>query len=147
MNGESLDIKKDQLEKQKQRYPEDITEGKIDWEKLQATLGKENLEFRNERYVLNWAGKTDAFKVLQQSTTATLKPATEESINFDATENIFIEGENLEALKVLQKSYYNKVKCIIIDPPYNTVNDSFIYPDSFKESKKEYQKRIRNKAE
>lgn len=147
MNGESLDIQKDQLEKLKQLFPEAITEGKIDWVKLQATLGKENLEFRNERYVLNWAGKTDAFKVLQQSTTATLKPATEESINFNATENIFIEGENLEALKVLQKAYYNKVKCIIIDPPYNTVNDSFIYPDSFKESKEEYQKRIGDKDE
>lgn len=147
MNGESLDIQKDQLEKLKQLFPEAITEGKIDWEKLQATLGKENLVFRNERYVLNWAGKTAAFKVLQQSTTATLKPAAEESINFDTTENVFIEGENLEVLKVLQKAYYNKVKCIIIDPPYNTGNDSFIYPDSFKESKEEYQKRIGEKDE
>src|ERR1035437_180486 len=103
MTGESLDnlsrsfgIVQDQLEKLKQLFPETITEGKIDWEKLQATLGKENIEFRNERYVLNWAGKSDAFKVLQQSTTATLKPAPEESINFDTTENVFIEGENLE---------------------------------------------------
>lgn len=154
MTGESLDnlsrsfgILQDQLEKLKQLFPEAITEGKIDWEKLQATLGKENLEFRNERYVLNWAGKTDAFKVLQQSTTATLKPAPEESINFDTTENVFIEGENLEVLKVLQKAYYGKIKCIIIDPPYNTGNDSFIYPDSFKESKEAYQKRIGEKDE
>lgn len=147
MTGASLDIQPDQLEKLKQLFPEAITEGKIDWEKLQATLGKENLEFRNERYVLNWAGKTDAFKVLQQSTTATLKPAPEESINFDKTENVFIEGENLEVLKVLQKSYYGKIKCIIIDPPYNTGSDSFIYPDSFKESKEEYQKRIGEKDE
>lgn len=147
MTGESLDIRQDQLEKLKQLFPETITEGKIDWEKLQATLGKENLEFRNERYVLNWAGKTDAFKVLQQSTTATLKPVPEESINFDATENVFIEGENLETLKVLQKAYYGKIKCIIIDPPYNTGNDSFIYPDCFKESKEDYQKRIGEKDE
>ncbi|MBI5217703.1 MAG: site-specific DNA-methyltransferase, partial [Bacteroidia bacterium] len=147
MTGESLDIRQDQLEKLKQLFPETITEGKIDWEKLQATLGKENLEFRNERYVLNWAGKTDAFKVLQQSTTATLKPAPEESINFDTTENVFIEGENLEVLKVLQKAYYGKIKCIIIDPPYNTGNDSFIYPDCFKESKEDYQKRIGEKDE
>ncbi|MDO9339835.1 MAG: site-specific DNA-methyltransferase, partial [Bacteroidales bacterium] len=147
MTGESLTIIQDQLEKLKQLFPETITEGKIDWEKLQATLGKENIEFRNERYVLNWAGKSDAFKILQQSTTATLKPAPEESTNFDNTENVFIEGENLEVLKVLQKAYYGKIKCIIIDPPYNTGNDSFIYPDSFKESKEDYQKRIGEKDE
>lgn len=154
MTGESLNIVQDQLEKLKQLFPEAITEGKIDWEKLQATLGKENIEFRNERYVLNWAGKADAFKVLQQSTTATLKPCPGEGINdgFDSlsfgegrgevSENVFIEGENLEVLKVLQKAYYGKIKCIIIDPPYNTGSDSFIYPDSFKESKEGYQKRI-----
>jgi adenine-specific DNA-methyltransferase len=147
MTGESLNIIQDQLEKLKQLFPETITEGKIDWEKLQATLGKENIEFLNERYVLNWAGKSEAFKVLQQSTTATLKPSPEESINFDTTENVFIDGENLEVLKVLQKSYYGKIKCIIIDPPYNTGNDSFIYPDRFKENKEDYQKRIGEKDE
>jgi len=147
MTGESLSIIQDQLEKLKQLFPETVTEGKIDWEKLQATLGKENIEFLNERYVLNWAGKSEAFKVLQQSTTATLKPSPEESINFETTENVFIEGENLEVLKVLQKAYYGKIKCIIIDPPYNTGNDSFIYPDSFKESKEDYQKRIGEKDE
>jgi len=147
MTGESLVVVQDQLEKLKQLFPETITEGKIDWEKLQATLGKENIEFSNERYVLNWAGKSEAFKVLQQTTTATLKPVPEESINFDTTENVFIEGENLEVLKVLQKSYYGKVKVVCIDPPYNTGNDSFIYPDSFKESKEEYQKRIGEKDE
>lgn len=147
MTGNSLDIKQNQLEKLKHLFPEAITEGKIDWEKLQATLGKENLVFLNERYVLNWAGKTDAFRVLQQNTTATLKPVPEESINFNATENVFIEGENLEVLKVLQKSYYGKVKVVCIDPPYNTGNDSFIYPDSFKESKEDYQKRIGDKDE
>ena len=160
MTGESLTIIQDQLEKLKQLFPETVTEGKIDWEKLQTTLGKENIEFRNERYVLNWAGKSDAFKVLQQTTTATLKPCPGEGIN-DAlflpspsgegmgvrSENVFIEGENLEVLKVLQKAYYGKVKCIIIDPPYNTGNDSFIYPDSFKESKEDYQKRIGEKDE
>ena len=148
MNGKSLDILQDQLEKLKQLFPEAIIEGKIDWEKLQATLGKESaVGGLSERYVLNWAGKTDAFKVLQQTTTATLKPAPEESINFDTTENVFIEGENLEVLKVLQKAYYGKVKVICIDPPYNTGSDSFIYPDSFKESKEDYQKRIGEKDE
>lgn len=164
MTGESLTIVQDQLEKLKQVFPETITEGKIDWEKLQATLGKENIEFSNERYVLNWAGKSEAFKVLQQTTTATLKPCPEESLTHNPSPkergatapsieeflqsdccNLFIEGENLEVLKVLQKSYYGKVKVVCIDPPYNTGNDSFIYPDSFKESKEEYQKRIGEK--
>jgi len=147
MTGDSLNIQLTQLEKLKQLFPEIVTEGKIDWEKLQVSLGKENIEFNNERYVLNWAGKTEAFKVLQQSTSATLKPVPDESINFDTTENVFIEGENLEVLKVLQKSYYGKIKVIIIDPPYNTGNDSFIYPDSFKESRAEYEKRIGDKDE
>jgi len=146
MNGESLNILQDRLEKLKSDFPEIFTEGKIDIEKFKATF-TDDINFNNERYVLNWAGKSDAFKVLQIPTTATLKPQQEESVNFDTTENIFIEGENLEVLKVLQKSYYGKVKCIIIDPPYNTGNDSFIYPDSFKENKEEYQKRIGEKDE
>lgn len=146
MNGESLNILQDRLEKLKSDFPEIFTEGKIDIEKFKATF-TDDINFNNERYVLNWAGKSDAFKVLQIPTTATLKPQPEESVNFETTENIFIEGENLEVLKVLQKSYYGKVKCIIIDPPYNTGNDSFIYPDSFKENKEEYQKRIGEKDE
>ena len=147
MDGKSLNTVKSKIEELKAIFPEAVTEGKVDWEKLQATLGKENAEFRNERYVLNWAGKSEAFKVLQQSTTATLKPVPGESINFDSTENVFIEGENLEVLKVLQKAYYGKIKVIVIDPPYNTGNDSFIYPDSFKESREEYQKRIGERDE
>jgi len=147
MTGESINNTQNQLDKLRKLYPEVFTEGKIDWEKLQAALGKDNIEFLNERYVLNWAGKTDAFKVLQETTTATLNPFPEESINFDKTENVFIEGENLEVLKVLQKSYYGKVKVIVIDPPYNTGSDSFIYPDRFKENKEDYQRRIGEKDE
>lgn len=144
MNGESLNIQQDNLDKLKKQFPNLFVEGKLDWEKLKATFS-DDINFANERYVLNWAGKSDAFKNLQVSTTATLKPVPEESVNFDTSENVFIEGENLEVLKVVQKSYYNKVKCIIIDPPYNTGSDSFIYPDSFKESKAEYEKRIGDK--
>jgi adenine-specific DNA-methyltransferase len=84
---------------------------------------------------------------LQAPSTATLVPCKEESINFDTTENIFIEGENLEVLKVLQKSYFGKIKMIYIDPPYNTGNDNFIYPDKFAESKEEYLGRIGDKDE
>jgi len=146
MDGQSLTPDKIKLEQLKELFPEVFSEGKVDWEKLKATLGKD-ITFSNERYVLNWAGKSDAFKVLQTPSTRTLAPAKEESINFDETENIFIEGENLEVLKVLQKSYFGKIKMIYIDPPYNTGNDSFIYPDKFSENKEEYLKRIGDKDE
>lgn len=146
MDGKSLDIQQTQIEKLKELFPESISEGKIDWEKLKATLG-EDITFSNERYVLNWAGKSDAFKVLQSPTTATLTPARDESVNYNNTGHIFIEGENLEVLKVLQKSYYGKVKMIYIDPPYNTGNDHFIYPDRFSESKEDYLKRVGEKDE
>jgi len=146
MDGTSLTPEQEKINELRQVLPEAFSEGKIDWEKLKATLG-ENINFSNERYVLNWAGKSEAFKVLQTPTTKTLVPAKVESVNFDDTENIFIEGENLEVLKVLQKSYFGKVKMIYIDPPYNTGNDSFIYPDKFSESKADYEKRIGDKDE
>jgi adenine-specific DNA-methyltransferase len=146
MDGTSLTPEQEKLNELRQILPEAFSEGKVDWEKLKATLG-ENINFSNERYVLNWAGKSDAFKVLQTPTTKTLIPAKDESVNFDKTENIFIEGENLEVLKVLQKSYFGKVKMVYIDPPYNTGNDSFIYPDKFSESKTEYEKRVGDKDE
>jgi adenine-specific DNA-methyltransferase len=141
MDGISLTPQEEKLNALKQILPEIFTEGKIDWEKLQATLG-EDINFTNERYVLNWAGKSDAFKVLQAPTSKTLIPAKGESINFDTTQHIFIEGENMEVLKVLQKSYFGKVKMIYIDPPYNTGNDSFVYPDKFSETKANYEKRV-----
>ncbi len=146
MEGKSLDITEEKLKGLKEILPEAFTEDKIDWEKLQAALG-EDVEFKNERYVLNWAGKSDAFRVLQSPTTATLIPDKDESVDFDDTENIFIEGENLEVLKVLQKSYFGKIKMIYIDPPYNTGNDKFIYPDKFSETKEEYLSRIGDKDE
>jgi adenine-specific DNA-methyltransferase len=146
MDGKSLDIKQNKLEKLKELFPEVFTEDRVDWEKLKATLG-EDINFSNERYVLNWAGKSDAFRALQARTTVTLVPDREESVNFDDTNHIFIEGENLEVLKVLQKSYYGKIKMIYIDPPYNTGNDHFVYPDRFSESRDEYLKRIGDKDE
>ncbi|MBK8516653.1 MAG: site-specific DNA-methyltransferase [Saprospiraceae bacterium] len=146
MDGNSITPQHEKIAALRQILPEAFSEGKIDWEKLKATLG-EDINFANERYVLNWAGKSEAFKVLQMPTTKTLIPAKDESVNFDETENIFIEGENLEVLKVLQKSYFGKVKMIYIDPPYNTGNDSFIYPDKFSESKADYEKRVGDKDE
>lgn len=115
--------------------PEIFAEGKIDCQKLKQTLGEE-VDDGNERYGLSWAGKSNCFRVIQEQTTATLKPTKDESINFDQTQNLFIEGDNLEVLKVLQRSYYGKVKMIYIDPPYNTGND-FIYNDNFRKSKKD----------
>ena len=126
----------------KQIFPEVFAENKIDWEKLKLVLGEDNLAHQNERYQLNWAGKTDAYRTLQSPTFNTLAPCQAESVDFDQTQNIFIEAENMEALKILQKSYAGKVKMIYIDPPYNTGSDSFIYPDKFSETRKEYAQRV-----
>ena len=126
----------------KQIFPEVFAENKIDWEKLKLVLGEDNLAHKNERYQLNWAGKTDAYRTLQSPTFNTLAPCQSESVDFNQTQNIFIEAENMEALKILQKSYAGKVKMIYIDPPYNTGSDSFIYPDKFSETRKEYAQRV-----
>lgn len=107
----------------------------IDFEKLKAELGtfSDVFEKRRERYGMDWPGKKDCMKLIQQPSLATLKPAREESVNFDDTENLFIEGDNLEVLKLLQKSYYGKIKMIYIDPPYNTGKE-FICPDKYSET-------------
>lgn len=146
MNGSSQSPIDEKINALRALMPEVFDEGKIDWEKLKATLG-ESVDFSNERYVLNWAGKSDAFRVMQRPSSATLVPCREESVEFDTTQNLFIEGENMEVLKVLQKSYFGKVKMIYIDPPYNTGNDSFIYPDKFSESKEDYLRRVGDKDE
>ena len=146
MEGLSQMPKEERIKMLQSLMPEVFDEGRIDWEKLQAALG-EDINFSNERYVLNWAGKSEAFRVMQQPSSATLVPCREESVDFDNTQNVFIEGENMEVLKVLQKSYFGKVKMIYIDPPYNTGNDSFIYPDKFSETKEEYLRRVGDKDE
>lgn len=122
--------------------PEAFSEGRLDIEALRRALGEDGIVDGGERYRLDWAGKNDAYKVLQQPTTATLRPQRDKSVNFDTAGHVFIEGENLETLKVLQKAYFGKVKMIYIDPPYNTGNDSFVYPDRFQESREDYLKRI-----
>ncbi len=140
MDGKSLSGTEEKIKELKTIFPEIVTEGKIDFDKLKTILGQE-VKDENERYVLSWAGKSEAYKILQQLSSATLVPDKQESVDFDNTENIFIEGENLEVLKVLQRSYFGKIKMIYIDPPYNTGKDSFIYPDKFKDTKKEYQQK------
>jgi adenine-specific DNA-methyltransferase len=140
MAGNSYNPQQELLGLLKSKCPAVFTEGKIDAGKLKQTLGEE-LDTNNERYGLTWAGKTECFRHIQETTTDTLKPCRKESVDFDTTENIFIEGDNLEVLKILQKTYQNKIKMIYIDPPYNTGNDSFIYPDRFKEEKEDYEQR------
>ena len=126
-------------------FPEAFCEEQIDWEKLKLILGADNLAHQNERYQLNWAGKTEAYRTLQAPTFNTLSPCREESVDFDRTRNLFIEAENLDALKILQKAYAGSVKMIYIDPPYNTGSDSFIYPDKFAETREEYARRVGDK--
>jgi len=146
MEGTSLDITQDLIQKLKEIIPGAFTEDKINVEQLKQLLG-EAINTDAERYQLSWAGKSEAYKVLQSPTTATLFPKPEESVNWDKAKNILIEGENLEVLKILQKTYYGKIKVVCIDPPYNTGSDSFIYPDKFSETKEEYFKRIGEKDE
>ncbi len=133
----SMNIAEEQLRKLKELFPEAFTEGlKVDWDKLRLTLGQ-SIDVGKERYGMNWPGKADCFKTIQQPSIATLIPAREESVNFDTTENLFIEGDNLEVLKLLQKSYLGKIKLIYIDPPYNTGKE-FIYPDNYSETLETY---------
>ena len=119
----------DRTEQLRGLYPEAFSEGKVDFDKLKVALG-ESVDTQSERYTFAWAGKHDAIQALQVQSRATLIPVPEESINFENAQNLFIEGENLEVLKLLYKSYFNRVKMIYIDPPYNTGND-FIYPDDY----------------
>ncbi|MBI5751045.1 MAG: site-specific DNA-methyltransferase [Hydrogenophilales bacterium] len=138
----SPDIAADRRAQLAALIPEALSEGQIDVAALKRALGEAAVIEGGERYVLNWAGKANAYKVLQTPSTATLRPQRDLSVNFDQAQHVFIEGENLEVLKVLQKAYFGKVKLIYIDPPYNTGSDSFIYPDRFQESKEDYLRRI-----
>jgi adenine-specific DNA-methyltransferase len=116
--------------------PEAIADGKVDVAKLKELL-QEDAGDTNERFGLFWPGKKRAMRAAQDPTSATLRPAPELSKDWDTTDNVFIEGDNLEVLKVLQRQYHNKIKMIYIDPPYNTGKD-FVYPDNFKEGLQNY---------
>jgi len=136
LEGKSLDIVSENVTKLKEIFPEVFSEGKVDFEKLEETLG-EFTETSSERYNFTWNGKQNAKKIAQTPSTGTLRPCKEDSKNWDSTQNLYIEGDNLEVLKLLQKSYHKKVKMIYIDPPYNTGKD-FVYKDNFKENIKNY---------
>lgn len=135
--SESVDITKQNIQKIKELFPEVLTDGeKIDFDLLRTVLG-EAVEDNNERYSFNWYGKKAAILGAQKPSKGTLRPVKEKSKNFDTTENLYIEGDNLEVLKLLQKSYNNKIKMIYIDPPYNTGKD-FVYKDNFKDGVNNY---------
>ena len=129
LTGESRDIVSDNISKLKKLFPEVVTEDKIDFKKLELILGDE-IDDSKEKYSFTWPGKTQAIRESQKQSTGTLRPSREDSKNWDTTQNLYIEGDNLEVLKLLQKSYYNKIKAIYIDPPYNTGRD-FIYKDNY----------------
>jgi len=138
LNLASHDIMSDRMEGLKSLFPEAFSEGKLDIERLRQDLGDFS-QIGPERYGLTWAGKAEAKHALQILSHGTLVPMRKESVNFDESENMIIEGDNLEVLKLLQKSYHGKIKMIYIDPPYNTGGD-FIYPDNFKEGLETYLK-------
>lgn len=136
--GQSADLIRDNIDTLKRLMPEVVTEGKVDFDVLRQLLGDaEVLEEGEEKFGLNWHGKKRARQVALMPSVGTLRPCPKESVDWDTTQNLFIEGDNLEVLKLLQKSYANQVKMIYIDPPYNTGNE-FIYPDRFEEGLETY---------
>lgn len=132
LDTRSLDVEDVEKQKLKSVFPQCFEEGKLDVERLLTLCGKYSDEKDHEKYNFEWKGKQQAYQLAAKRTMATLRPCKEESVNFDETENLYIEGDNLEVIKVLQKSYYNKIKMIYIDPPYNTGHD-FVYEDNFKD--------------
>ena len=134
--SKSADLIGRNLGKLKDIFPEAFEEGKIDFDVLKQLLRGESDE-KDERYGLNWNGKHRARQLALTPSMGTLRPCPEESVDWNITQNLMIEGDNLEVLKLLQKSYTGKVKLIYIDPPYNTGKD-FVYPDDFRDNIKNY---------
>jgi adenine-specific DNA-methyltransferase len=132
----SVDVLGDNIEQLKAIFPEVFTEGKVDFDVLKQLLGN-TVDEREEKYGLNWHGKRQARQLALTPSTGTLRPNVEDSVDWNTTRNLMIEGDNLEVLKLLQKSYAGKVKLIYIDPPYNTGQD-FVYPDDFRDNLRNY---------
>ena len=138
LDGKTPDIAEENIQKLREIFPDVFTEDKVDFEKLQQVLG-DYVEDSNERYNFTWNGKGRALRLSQTPSLGTLRPCKEESKDWDTTQNLYIEGDNLEVLKLLQKSYHSKVKMIYIDPPYNTGKD-FVYKDDFYDSLENYKR-------
>ena len=135
--SQSMNLVQHNIEKLKAIFPEIVIEGKIDFKILQEILGGD-VEDEEEYYRFTWSGKSQSRREAYKPSTGTLVPAKEESLDWDTTQNLYIEGDNLEVLKLLQKSYSGKIKMIYIDPPYNTGKD-FVYKDNYKDNLKNYQ--------
>ena len=138
LDGKTPDLAAENIEQLRQIFPDVFEEGKIDFDKLKQVLG-EYVDDEKERYNFTWNGKGKALRLAQTPTTGTLRPCEAESKNWDDTQNLYIEGDNLEVLKLLQKSYHGKIKMIYIDPPYNTGGD-FVYPDDFSDNLENYKR-------
>ena len=136
IHGLSLDLEVTNKEKLKSVFPECFSEGTLNIDKLLSLCG-EYIDNDFEKYKFEWKGKAESLRLAQKRSTGTLRPCRKESVNFDTTENLYIEGDNLEVLKLLQTAYFQKVKMIYIDPPYNTGND-FVYEDDFKDPMARY---------
>ena len=136
IDGKSLDIEAADKEKLKAVFPQCFSEGKLDIDKLLSLCG-EYIDNDFEKYKFEWKGKSECYKIAGKRSTGTLRPCVQESVDFENTNNLYIEGDNLEVLKLLQNAYYRKVKMIYIDPPYNTGND-FVYEDDFKDPLAKY---------
>ena len=130
LDMETKDIVNNNIEKIKELFPNIVSEDGIDFELLKQELSSAVIDEKKEKYQLTWPGKKEAILNSNSPISKTLRPVKDKSVNFDDTKNIYIEGDNLEVLKILQESYLNKVKVIYIDPPYNTGSD-FIYKDNF----------------
>ncbi len=136
LDGLSMDMEAANRERLRAVFPECFSEGKLDIDKLLSLCG-EYITDDFEKYEFRWKGKSDCLRIAQRRSTATLRPCPAESVDFDTTQNLYIEGDNLEVLKLLQKSYFRKIKMIYIDPPYNTGND-FVYEDDFADPMRRY---------
>ena len=136
VSGQSMDIEQNDKEKLKSVFPQCFNDGKLDIDKLLNLCG-EYIDNDFEKYKFEWKGKSECYKIAGKRSTGTLRPCKEDSVNFDTTKNLYIEGDNLEVLKLLQTSYFRKIKMIYIDPPYNTGND-FVYEDDFADPMAKY---------
>ena len=136
IDGLSMNIEQANIQKLYSVFPECVVEGKLDIDKLLSLCGQ-YIDNDFEKYKFEWKGKADCLRIAQKRSTGTLRPCKEESVNWDNTQNLYIEGDNLEVLKLLQTTYYGKVKMIYIDPPYNTGND-FVYEDDFADPMAKY---------
>ena len=136
LDGASLDIERMEQEKLRAVFPQCFVEGKLDIDKLLSMCG-EYIDNDFEKYKFEWKGKAESLRLAQQRSMGTLRPCPAESVDWDTTQNLYIEGDNLEVLKLLQTAYYRRVKMIYIDPPYNTGND-FVYADDFKDPIQKY---------